>query len=286
MAFTLPTNVAIEKFRSRRGRASSDGSTEMAYVYTCSGSNDVGDILGYADTAAPAFATDPVSGGILWRDEVDWDQIGDETWEVTVTYVTPDRYDQRKHERPDLGEYELSWDTTGGTARITSSRATTKYPATATDHKGAIGLDAEGNVQGVDIVVPACKFTVTYRLANATVSNAYGMVVELLTGTVNDATFFGRPAGEFLFMGAQGKTGIKTDPVFNFHFVRLPNVTGLTIGDITGIAKKGHEYLWVEWKPGEKDANSGRTPQEPIGVYVETVYHEGDFSALGIGGGA
>lgn len=283
MAFVVPTNVAIEKFRSRRGRASSDGSTEMTYIYTVSGSNDVGDILSYANTAAPTFVTDPVSGGILWRDEVDWDQIGDELWEVNVTFVTPDRFDQRKHDKPDLGEYELSWDTTGGTARITSSKETTRFPATATDHKGAIGLDQEGNVQGVDIVVPACKWTVTFRLANATVNNAYGMVVEELTGTMNDATFFGRPAGEVLFMGAQGKTGIKTDPVFNFHFVRLPNVTGLTIGDITGIAKRGWDYLWVEYRPGEQDANSKRTPMEPIGVYVETVYPEGNFAALGIG---
>ena len=127
------------------------------------------------------------------------------------------------------------------------------------------------------------KWTITYRLAQATVNNAYGIVCELLTGTVNDDTFFGRPAGEVLFLGAQGKTGIKTDPVFNFHFGRLPNITGLTIGDITGIAKKGHQYLWVEFRPGDKDEYSYRTPIEPIGVYVETVYPEGDFSLLGIG---
>lgn len=286
MVFTLPTNVAIEKFRSRRGRASADGSTEMDYVYTVVGSNDIGVILGYADTAAPAYVTDPVAGGLLWRDEIDWDQIGDETWDVTVKFVTPDRYDQRKHERPDLGEYELSWDTTGGTARITTALDTDRFPATATDHKGAIGLDQEGNVQGVDIVVPACKWTITFRLATATVNNAYGMVLETLTGTVNDAAFFGRPAGEVLFMGAQGKTGIRTNPVFNFDFVRLPNITGLTIGGITGIAKKGHQYLWVEFRPGDQDANSKRTPMEPIGVYVETVYPDADFAALGIGGAA
>jgi hypothetical protein len=283
MAFSVPTGIAIEKFRSRRGRASADGSTEMTYIYTVVGSNEIGTILGYVNTAAPTYVTDPVSGGTLWRDEIDWDQIADETWDVNVTFVTPDRYDQRKHSLPDLGDYELSWDTTGGTVRITSSLATSRYPATATDHKGAIGLDKEGNVQGVDITVPACKWTVTYRLANATVTNSYGMVVEALTGRVNDATFFGRAAGEVLFMGGQGKTGIKTDPVFNFHFVRMPNRTGLTFGDITGVAASGWQHLWVEYKPGEKDANSKRTAMEPIGVYVDTVYALGDFSALGIG---
>ncbi len=194
MAFSLSENVALEKFRSRRGRASADGSTEMVYTYTVTGSNDIGTVLGYVDSTAPSFVTDPVSGGLLWRDEIDWDQIGDELWEVNVTYLTPDRYDQRKHSLPDLGEYELSWDTTGGTARITTSRATTRYPTTATNHKNAIGVDQDGNPQGVDIVIPAMKWTVTYRLAQATVSNAYGIVCELLTGTVNDDTFFGRPA--------------------------------------------------------------------------------------------
>jgi hypothetical protein len=57
-------------------------------------------------------------------------------------------------------------------------------------------------------------------------------------------------------------------------------VTEQTIGDITGIEKKGHEYLWVRY---EDAVSSNELVKKPKFVYVNKVYRDGNFSGLGIG---
>ena len=65
------------------------------------------------------------------------------------------------------------------------------------------------------------------------------------------------------------------------RFAASPNVQNLTIGGINGIDKKGWEYLWVRYADDE-DVNAKVLVKKPIGVYVEQVYENGDFSGLGI----
>ena len=57
-------------------------------------------------------------------------------------------------------------------------------------------------------------------------------------------------------------------------------MTGLQVGDITGIDKKGWEYLWVRYADAE-DQNV--LVKRPIAAYVEQVYESGNFALLGIG---
>ena len=65
------------------------------------------------------------------------------------------------------------------------------------------------------------------------------------------------------------------------RFAASPNRTGITIGDISGIDKKGHEYLWVRYEDAE-DASAKMIVKRPAAVCVEKVYEEGDFGLLGI----
>jgi len=51
---------------------------------------------------------------------------------------------------------------------------------------------------------------------------------------------------------------------------------------ITGIAKYGWDYLWVEYAP-ELDDDSKRLIMRPIAAHAEQVYEWSDFSELGIG---
>lgn len=67
-----------------------------------------------------------------------------------------------------------------------------------------------------------------------------------------------------------------------FRFAALPNKTGLTVGDITGIAKKGWEYLWVLYSE-EEDTTSKRLRKVPVEVHIEKVYEDDDFADLQIG---
>ena len=85
-----------------------------------------------------------------------------------------------------------------------------------------------------------------------------------------------------LFLGGNGQQGIHSDPTWDYEFVRLPNITGQTIGEILSVAKKGHEYLWVLFEE-EADPAAKAVVKRPKAVYVERVYQTASFSALGIG---
>ena len=61
-----------------------------------------------------------------------------------------------------------------------------------------------------------------------------------------------------------------------------PNRTNIVIGEITVASKKGWEYLWVRYADAE-DAAAKAIVKVPVAAYVEKVYEEGDFAALGIG---
>ncbi len=63
---------------------------------------------------------------------------------------------------------------------------------------------------------------------------------------------------------------------------RSPNRTGISVGPITGIAKKGWEYLWVRYADVE-DTASNTLVKQPVAAYVEKVYEEASFAGLGIG---
>lgn len=67
-----------------------------------------------------------------------------------------------------------------------------------------------------------------------------------------------------------------------FRFAASPNVTNLSLGNITVAAKEGWHYLWVRFADDEDNA-AHTLIKKPIAAYVEQVYEYGDFSGLGIG---
>lgn len=181
--------------------------------------------------------------------------------------------------------FRWSFDTTGGTIRLTTSRATTAFTRTgrtAPDFKNAIGVKQTGKdaePEGVDITIPGLKLTATYRWPKDTFDLAKAKAVSQFTGYVNSDTFETFAAGEILFLGATGEIvpGIPTE--VQYHFLASQNVTGLTIGDISSIAKKGHEYLWVAFE-AEEDTSAKKLVQRPLAVYVEQVYGTADLNDL------
>jgi hypothetical protein len=123
---------------------------------------------------------------------------------------------------------------------------------------GAIGVDGD-SVQGVDIVVPQLQWTETYDVPHAYVTTAYVKKVSGLTGSVNNGNFRGFAAGEVLFLGASGSQEWDSDKgdgpwTLSYKFLAAanqgPNKTfpTITIGDIAGIEKDGHDYLWVRYE--------------------------------------
>jgi hypothetical protein len=204
---------------------------------------------------------------------------GSDAWEGAVNYALVSSAPRQ------VGQSTYSFDTAGGTQHITQAKqhvATyTRGGATAPDLEGAIGYDGQ-DVQGVDITVPVYNFSETHYLAAESVTDAYKAALFALTGKVNNATFRGFAAGEVLFLGASG-TQRQGDNAWEitFRFAASPNVTNLTIGGSSGIAKKGWEYLWVQYED-HADTGAKAILKRPRFVFVERVYDEAGFSAMGI----
>jgi len=138
------------------------------------------------------------------------------------------------------------------------------------------------SVEGVDITVPVYSFSETHYLADAVVTPTYRGTLFSLTGKVNNAGFKGLAAGECLFLGAAGSKRGADDWEITFRFAASPNRTGITVGTITGISKKGWEYMWVRYADAE-DVAARAIVKKPVAAYIEKVYEEGDLSTLGIG---
>lgn len=155
-----------------------------------------------------------------------------------------------------------------------------EYPELlAPDYERAIGVNND-TVEGTDITVPVFKFTFTYYCPIALMTPAYIIQLMALTGTTNQADFKGFKTGEMLFLGPTGQQRSLDDWEIVMHFIGSPHVKDLTIGDILGIEKGGHEYLWVQFADSIK---ANKLIKVPEFAFVERVYDAGDYSKLGIG---
>jgi len=258
-----------EKWESREATTGDIPSVELIYVIR--GTDD--------DLAARAAlaATSPTIYAGLVRQSLHLERVAEDAWQGSVRYG--------KLEPPETGDSTYQFDTGGGTQHITQSLATVGRYAppgkTAPDFQGAIGVTHD-NVEGVDITVPVYNFSETHYIDAAAVTPAYKATLFGLTGRVNNGAFKGFAAGEVLFLGASGSQRNQENWEITFRFAASPNITGLVIGDITGINKKGWEYLWVRYADSE-DATAKVLVKKPMAVYVEQVYPYGDFAGLGIG---
>lgn len=266
--------MVTEKFESRKSTKGDNPSAEL--VYTVRGTNDDLAARNAAETTSPAtYDGQP-------RQSTSVEPVGDELWEAVVRYGKA-----QGGSLPEPGENIFSFDTGGGTQHIAQSKETVSSHAPSgsspPDFGGAIGVTADG-VEGVDITVPVFQFSETHYFTNDQVTPSYKGTLFSLTGKVNSGAFKGFQAGEVLFLGASGArrgTDPDDDWEITFRFAASPNAIGISVGDISGISKKGWEYLWVRYADQE-DTGSHAIVKRPVAAYVERVYDEGSFAGLGI----
>jgi hypothetical protein len=199
----------------------------------------------------------------------------------------------------EIGQVSISGDTAGGTMHLTQclseSGAYAPSGKTAPASKGAIGVGTDGQkltVEGVDIIVPVFKFTVTKVFAADALPNL-GTIFSL-TGKVNSDTFtvtdtktritVTLAAGECLFTGAQfGSQRSDGGVEITYSFSGSPNRSNFTVGSITVTGKKGWEYMWVRYEDAE-DSAAKALVKKAVAVYVQKVYENGALSGLGLSG--
>ena len=208
-----------------------------------------------------------------------------DTWKVKAIYKDEDSDDPAD---PDEDEETTSFafDTGGGTMhRNQSIKTVSKVPNDAPDFNGAIEVDNEGNVNGVDVTMPVLNFTETHTMNGSRVTTSYKKTVAALTGTVNSSGFRGFSAGEVLFLGASGTKRSKKPNApweITFRFAVSPNQSSLQVGKLKVPNKRGWDYLWVRYADKVAD-NRKNVIKEPVAAYVEQVYPTGDFGNLGLG---
>lgn len=271
-----------ECYREREQAIDADGDLkEVEIPYFVFEASDESAALSFARLNAPS-----VSGMELDSVEID-ERIAKDIWKVRIVYAVSEGTTTTDPTEPtEEVTSSFAFDTGGGTMHLNQSLSTVgKFPEDAPDFKGAIAVDNDGNVNGVDVTMPVLNFTETHTFESSKVTNAYKKTVASLTGSVNNAEFRGFEAGEVLFLGASGTKQSKSSKAkweITFRFAVSPNKTNLDVGGIKVTSKKGWDYLWARY--GSEESEDKRSIiKKPTSVYVEQVYPSGNFSSLGLG---
>lgn len=194
---------------------------------------------------------------------------------------------------PDVEPCDYQFTATGGTSHITHSAATLyAVPATGEtvrDFGGGIGLNAEGQFDGCDVVTPRCNFTISQSFPKTWFTSYYRKVIASCIGCVNMYAFDGFYAGCVQFKSCDAKpvwfsytdslTGNQIKDWYwraSYRFDVAPRAT-LTFGGQT-IVKRGFDYLWKLVEKTE-DSNGNETAKI-VQINVEQVYSEFDFEEL------
>jgi len=209
-------------------------------------------------------------------------QVGEYDYEVTAHYALPPSTEFK--ETPDK---TFAFDFSTTTVKMKFSKAQiARYGDKASATVGnALGVEEGGKVKGIDMPVLQAEFTETHWFTDAEMTQSFrNTLMDLVDkNAVNNATFRGRAAGEVRVLGISGsRRGDDSDDPWEvtYKFGVSKNATGLVAGDITGIAKKGWEYLDIVY---ETQPGTAIMLPKAVAAYVHQIFHTADFSTLGIG---
>lgn len=178
---------------------------------------------------------------------------------------------------------------TGAGLAMTISVADANPP----NYNQTIGVSVNG-VAGTDIVAPKTELQITRDFTGVTAN--YISAIASLTGTVNNAPFFGFASGVVLFLGAVGAPSQNNQAAaaplvrITFRFALAFNQTNIDIVPLDANGNpllrvptlNGWDYLWCAY--GNQVVNNTNISR-PTAAYVEQVYRYTDFSQLLIGVG-
>lgn len=185
------------------------------------------------------------------------------------------RYSRKQADEPEPDQVQVSVRINTETARklvALDTEAHDVHGNSAPEVENFINVE-NGEPQGVDILVPVTEIELT--VVRNTVTLAYVRTLASLTGTVNDADFYGFEAEELLYLGAQvdrrddGKWTVR-------HSFRAGKTQNVTIYGVN-ITTKPFDYVWTMT---ERTEDVDRITVKPIAVYVQQIYPLGDFSEL------
>jgi len=263
-----------EKPRSRQLTGEPPTAT---YQYTATGSSSQSFVYGYAvaNTPVTVFTYE----GLLYRQNISVDELGYRMFDVTISYA------KRKNV---TGEWRFTFDGAGASLHISKSKETVAcFPDNAKKNAFGqlIGVDGD-QIAGTDIIIPAMRVSIHFKHPAGVVDIFQAIAWGLKTGQTNLTPFFGRPQGEWLYLGPAGSDGSEAEAEVSHGFAFAPNLTNQTFGTITGVSFKGHEVVWSTSEDAEEDIGGDKfMVKKPRLIYVERVYDEFAFAPFfGFGG--
>lgn len=192
----------------------------------------------------------------------------------------------------DVGDTRILFNIGAETTHITQSLANVSKTAasgTATDHKGAIGVDLDLEARGTDILSLAVDFEIIKIVESSDLTSAYlSTVIGIRMNPMNASAFThqdsdGREvslaAGEGLFLGMSNTPRGNGEDELRFAFAASQTLENFDVGDITVPLKAGWNHVWVQYGHTE-DSSSGGMATRPVAAYVERVYGTSNFGGL------
>lgn len=257
--------MSIVVKETRRSRSRTLDSRELEYIAW--GSNDPAAI----ETAITAVLPTSIDGLIVTAYTQRPRDDDDSVFDATVSYG----------QAPQDGAPELSFELSMQTSHVTQSLERVHAYGTGAPNLPGIGFSSkDGKYEGTDIQIPVFTWRESVTRSRASVDNAFlGQLMTCASNPVNSATFRGFAIGEVMFLGASGGQKGADKMSIAYAFAGSPNLTGLSIGSITGIAKKGWEYLWALYESNADDTNKFLV-ELPRAVYIERMYNTSNFATL------
>lgn len=288
--------MAIQVWESATGPQATQAQKASAQsTYWTTGSDVEAEIIDAVADAAPMSID--CNGQLAVRVSIDVKRHAEKFWEASVKYA--DEESKQSEEQAEEGTWRFSFDTTGGTHKITQALADVeRYHRTAANPapnlRGAIGWDGK-KLNGCEIVIPKLEFAVEIYYDPADVNVAMAVSLARNTGKTNNGNWLGFAECEVLFMGATGDgdrplvTGQRVKPAkVSFKFACSENRTAIPVGQIalnsagTGVAgvdKKGWEYMSVYYTIKD-DGVDGISYPTPEWVHVYRVYPVLNFAGF------
>ena len=229
---------------------------------------------GMADTLAPIFWDGKQKGNVTVR------ELGGDHWECDVPYKIRDR--------EEVGNINWSFNIANKSTQITHALEHVKTYPTGGDpnpHKGAIGVEIDGNgqtVKGCSIQLPYFTWDEThYYAASIVASHVFISNLEQLcaNGCCNESAWRIWQAEELLLLGISSTGSKDMDGTVavgvKYRFASSRTETRAIPG-IGTVEKVGHNYLWYEY---EEQEEGGLSVSRPVRVHTERVYPLGDWGS-------
>ncbi len=224
------------------------------------------------------------------------EKINETAFKVGVTYdYSGTSWPGNEDDDVDVGDRTIVFSSSGGMRHITHSYSTIRRIGAAPDEGGAINVDTEHNIHGVDVLAPSLSFSETHYMTYKKFKITYIRDLNALQGKVNNKQFRGFEAGEVRFDGfTASRRGTKRDDLYEitFNFSVIPNQPSQTINGLDIPAKDGWDYIWFRTKKKENvdyapegssgGQGTGVVTSEIEGAYIERIYQRGDFGKLKI----